>query len=790
MKIEVVMFVISVILFLISTLVIYVNTSGTKRKILEVIRKKSLTIVGSTAVLSSILSITDFAGLLDFGGYHLLSCWNTLYSVIVILFLLFRKKIPEKFKKLLNFSIHSLTICLVLELFVFNFNSTHLFLGDYPEKTLDLSSAVTENFDLSSGNNVESGYSSIEFKGLNTPVGTVSFDAVSNKKGYVDISIDMSDDSHSASYRNGIASAEVIRGNERSQTIPCNFSGKVHDIKFSFNTDEGETITLKKITVNKPIMLDFSFTRFLVLFLGSLIIYLLAMSEFSRRSYDENKRYVKAAVWIFTVALVIPALILANTSRYTDENHGIKKDFQSESGNQITQEIVDAFADGRTSLDIEMNEALEALENPYDGSQREVGEIGSYPWDHLYFNGKYYSYYGIGPVLTLFLPYHLITGYYFPSIWAIFLFGIIGIIFLTKFYLCFIEKFFKKINSSLALMGCVIMQLSSGIWFCFNLSNFYEVAQTSGFVCVAVGAYFMMSSNVIGDGKIKNWRLAMSTAFLSLAVLCRPTTAVYCIAALLLIFAGFKKKGELQSETKKSKGKYYLPYFLCALVPFAAIGSIQVIYNYVRFKNPLDFGIQYSLTINDFTSSQFHTHFAAIGFFDYLFVIPKFQKDFPFFVSGDLQTFDPQGYYFLATFSAIGLIWKALPILSYGKFRKAYRLSENKNKKLYTLIILAVCIVCPFAIMASIWESGYGSRYCVDFAWQIIIGALVIAFIVYQSCMKNTREHLKKLMIVSMIVCVILNFGQTFEWVSPKTALSPSWQAGALSFARLFEFWR
>ena len=56
--------------------------------------------------------------------------------------------------------------------------------------------------------------------------------------------------------------------------------------------------------------------------------------------------------------------------------------------------------------------------------------------------------------------------------------------------------------------------------------------------------------------------------------------------------------------------------------------------------------------------------------------------------------------------------------------------------------------------------------------------------------MKNTREHLKKLMVLSMVICVILNFGQTYEWISPKTALSQSWQAGALSFARVFEFWR
>ena len=53
---------------------------------------------------------------------------------------------------------------------------------------------------------------------------------------------------------------------------------------------------------------------------------------------------------------------------------------------------IDAFADGKLELDIDVDPKLEALDNPYDWGARDG--IG-YAWDHLLVDGKYYSYYGI-----------------------------------------------------------------------------------------------------------------------------------------------------------------------------------------------------------------------------------------------------------------------------------------------------------------------------------------------------------------------------------------------------------
>ncbi|MBR3446583.1 MAG: hypothetical protein IKH27_02100 [Oscillospiraceae bacterium] len=699
-------------------------------------------------------------------------------------------KYAEKLKPAGVFLVRAFAVCMMLELLVFNFNAAHLLGGSYPRKTLDLQRAYTENFDASTGRNPGTGRTVLEFTGLNTPVGTLTVNGESDTKSLVKFTVDIKDDTYKQSYRTNIASLEAIAGNSRSKTIPCNFSGTVYDLRISFDTANGETVTVSSVEINRPIGVHVSLTRLLLMML------LCAAVWFCCAPGRLPKKSLKPLAGILTACLLIFATYMTNMYRYTIPGHSIKNDLQSHSGNQISQEIVDAFEAGEVTLSQTPNAEILALENPYDGSQREASGA-YYLWDHLLYDGKYYSYYGIAPVLVLFLPYHMLTGYYFPSVWAVWLFAVIGIIFLTKLYLAAMERYAPKDTPvSLQLIGLAMVQFSSGIFFTLYNSSFYEIAQASGFVFVTAGAYFMIASNVVGEGKIRYGKLAASAACLSMGVLCRPTLAVYCVAALLFIWAGFRKKlrayQNMTDALKKQmpKLKYYLPYFVSALLPFAVIGSVQVWYNWVRFGNPLDFGIQYSLTINDFTHAQYHTHLALLGIYSYLLAPPEFIERFPFFRAGTARTFDPQGYYFVATGAALGLLWRALPIAAYCKAGTAYRLSRDPEKRMNALLLAAVCVICPLIIIFSIWESGYGTRYCVDFAWQMILGALLICFLVYDRCKENTKRHLLKVMTAAGLISLVMNFIQVRTYVDPTQLGNTAWQANAYTFARLFEFWR
>ncbi len=723
--------------------------------------------------LLMICSVLFFSGAVDARGIKALPVLSFLLGLIPVIV---HFRAPKS--RFWRFFWRTVMVCGILELLVFNFQSTHLLFGAYPQGELAVTDAQTvQNIDVTTGTNTDNGTVMLEWDDINFPVGTLSFDIVSDKKVYSEIHIDFADDTSSDAFREDLI---VRRIDSADQTVICNFSGKVHHLRLRYYPMEGEKITLRSVAFNYPRALRFSLMRFLPLVLIACFIWLLATSRLLSRSYQDARVVTDRLIRIVTALLIIAAVLLTDLGSPLN----LKHDFRSRSGNQITQELVDAFAQGHLYLNDEVDERLLALENPYDRSQRINAGVDDLYWDHLLYDGKIYSYYGIAPVVLLFLPYHLLTGFYFPTNWAVLLFGCGGIIFLSALYLALVRRFFRDIRASLVLSGLVLLQIVSGVFFCFYNPLFYEIAQSSAFLCVTAGAYFMLTADVIGEGKPKNGRLALSSVFLSLAVLCRPTSALYCVAALLFIYAGWRKRLRA-GDGKKS----IATYFVAALLPFALIGAAQMLYNYLRFSSPLDFGIAYSLTINDFTRSQFHLQLAGIGYFHYLLMPPALSQYFPFCSMRSVPLFDVSGYYFVATHSTLGIIWKAFPVLAYFRGGQAWRLSRDPQKTLYAVLIVAACVLCPLIAIGSIWESGYGTRYCIDFSWQLLIGALVIAFVLYRYANDTAKRYMNTFFAVSVLIGGYLTFAQIYQWINPFESLPILYQRIFSMIERTMTFW-
>lgn len=703
------------------------------------------------------------------------------------------KAFINKFKsnKAFRFSLIWLIIAVVLEIAIFNFNTYILMFGDYNKTELSLSQASLTGFTLDENEALHNNgirRTKIEFTDLNIPVGTIYLDIeCSDNITQTTASIDIADSTHNEQYRTGVAYIDIINGFERSQTIPCQFSGNVSDLRLNFNFSKDQSVILKGITINKPIKLNFSLLRFAIIYFTVLFAYFMIASIVLKKSYNEKSTLGFRLIVVITSIFLFFAML--SSSGYRSRNDGaIIDDFKSEKGSQITQELVDAFEKGQLELLEEPSAALENIENPYDRSQRNVEKV-SYLWDHCYYNNHYYSYYGIAPVVLLFLPYHMITGFYFPSIWAVLLFSMIGIIFLSKLYLLIIEKWFKHLRLNFVILGLIFLQISSGIWFSISRAEMYEIAISSGFASVLVGSYFLISSNVVGDGKISKIRLALATTFLSIGVLCRPTLGVYCVAALAFIAYGYKKLKKSDNYNKKAAVKF----FLSALLPFVVIGGIQMAYNWLRFDSPLDFGIQYSLTINDFTNSQFHIHFVSICLYAFLFAAPHFRPDFPF-VHSSFENININGYLFVddkwVNGIAIGLFFRALPMFAYFFSRRAYKLIEKPKQKKALILVGITCVVAPLAILVAVWESGYAVRYNADFSWQMLIGALVILFTVLMYCKnESVLKIATTVLTVSVILCIMINFAQIYSFINPQH-VSKDVSAALYYFERLFEFWR
>ncbi len=661
------------------------------------------------------------------------------------------------------------------ELFIANFHSFHLIGGDYEEAPLSLNSDAS--LVSEPGTPLKLTYSSLDM-----PVGTVFFDIIlSEGTHYADVRVDATDVTHAYSYRSNVADGRILPGNDRSAYLVLNLSGNVDYLRFTITPSTGGTVTLHGITLNKAVPLHFSALRLVLWVLGCLGVYFLTTAPCMKASYGECRQGLHRSAMGITALFVLAAIGIHYLSIY-DQDGVWTTGFQNLRGDQITQEIVDAFRAGQVHLLDTPSPELLAMENPYDWSARQA--LGVYAkWDHLLYDGKYYSYYGIAPVLLLFLPYNLLTGFYFPTGEAILLFSVLGIVFLGLLFVEFAELFCKRIPNSILLSTLLVLYAACGVWYNLVYDNFYEIAQSSGFLFTCAGFFFLLRSRVVGEGKISYKYMVFATGCLSLAVLCRPTLALYCIVACIFLVFGFFK--HCKAVQKGEAGKKTVKYFASALSCFVVIGGIQMLYNYARFGSVFDFGIQYSLTINDFTRSQYHTDFVMIGLYNFLFTFPKISPEFPY-VSSNFSTLSTNGYYFVANRNAIGLFWRALPCFGYLGIGSAWKTLSKRERTELLCLLIPTCVLCPLIIIFSIWESGYGVRYCCDFAWQFILGGATVFYLIYARLAKGQGcSILRNAFTAAAVLALVVNGAMIYEYLTKTGFLT----AAYLNFARIFDFW-
>ncbi|MBQ1982280.1 MAG: hypothetical protein II229_03550 [Clostridia bacterium] len=695
-----------------------------------------------------------------------------------------------------------LVLSFVAELFVANFHSFHLLGGGY--ETVDLpitGEGVAVSGGTLDGESVSGSTVTLTWTDLGKKAGTVAFrvnfEPAPTEDGkepkicnYVDVRVDAKDVTNAASWRSGVADGQILRDDARSSYVVLDLSGNVNELRVKLTAQKDTTFTLEGVRLNETVPLHFSALRLLLVVLGGMAVFGLCTAPSMKRSFGEDPRPMRRIALGMTVVLVLGAVAITFASMY-DQNGIYSTGFANKSGNQITQEIVDAFLNGQVHLMAEPPEELLNLENPYDWSARSGLKGVHILWDHLLYNGQYYSYYGIAPVLLLFLPYTALTGYYFPTSEAVLLFSVVGIIFLTLLFLEFCKRFANRIPTGMLAATLLILQLSSGAWFNLVYDNFYEIAQASGFMFTCMGFFFLLRSGVVGEGRVRRRHIALAAACLSFAVLCRPTLALYCVAACVFFGFGFVKYRDQLRGNKRLKvsaerqRRKTVGYILAAILPFALIGGIQVIYNIARFGNPLDFGIQYSLTINDFTRSQYHTDFVMIGLYNFLWTFPVMTTEFPF-VASNFSTLSVNGYYFVANRHAIGILWRGLPSLGYLGAVPAWKCMTKKERIQALCLLIPTCVVIPLIIIFSIWESGYGVRYCCDFAWQIILGGAAVLYLLWARVADGQgKTILRHAFTVAAVVAVVLNGALIYGYLTRTGHLELSY----LRFERLFEFW-
>ena len=728
-------------------------------------------------------AIADIAGAMK--GTPFRGAFLLMGIVAALEFLLIKKKAAEP--KVVRRISKAALIAMVLELSLFQLPSLPtVFIGKYKPTRLPLAAAeitgdgydgIDENgFVKMKGNcSVHFGY-----KDLNIPVGSIHADigfddSTESVENWTDIR-----DETVKNLRDNVASGRIVRGVNSTSYIPCSLSGKVSqmDIEFRCNGDNGSAV-VRSITLNSPIPFEVSFIRYFIIAGLAALTILIAGSAAMTESVSERKHSFRLWITEVTIAAMTIALLVAMVKA---PGGGVKEFFMSDGGDQMTMQLVDAFENGRLYIDEEVPQELLEMENPYYSDGRE-GII--YEWDHLLYKGKYYSYYGIAPVILLYMPFHMITGSYMTQNAAVLIFTLIGLIFLSMIYHTIIRRFFSQIPFGCAVAGHIVMLISCGIWFSVCQPQFYQAAISAGFAAITAGAYFLVSSGVFGSGKLSLPRTALSSLFFGIAAMSRPTLAVYAISAYIIYAMNIKNANFISAD--KTDRKRRIKYALCGALPLAVLGICQMAYNYARFGSPLDFGIQYSLTINDFTHSEFHMNFMLLGLFYYLISPPMFRSFYPY-ITNEFSQFDIHGFYYRCPETAAGLLFMAIPTVGYLLTGKALGKLPDRRTRMTVLAAAGIpFVVMPLVIICAIWESGYAVRYMADFSWEILMGALFVLFFLYGKCLDRTiRKLFRWFMGTSVVMAFFIDVPIIFGVMFPRD----EFPAISAKFSNIFAFWQ
>ena len=178
-----------------------------------------------------------------------------------------------------------------------------------------------------------------------------------------------------------------------------------------------ESLHLGGIYLNRSVQADFNLVRFGAF--ATLIAFVFYSFPICRHygAFQGNRvRSVYVGAFAVTLAALLAflAISLSNVDYFFLKYPIDQATLNDDKLTNIYFRLFDAFRKGRVSLDIKADPLLATLDNPY--SPTEWHKVGaSVHWDHAYFEGKYYAYYGAAPVLLVMFPVYWLSGVHFKE---------------------------------------------------------------------------------------------------------------------------------------------------------------------------------------------------------------------------------------------------------------------------------------------------------------------------------------------------------------------------------------
>ena len=431
-----------------------------------------------------------------------------------------------------------------------------------------------------------------------------------------------------------------------------------------------------------------------------------------------NGKRFKYTVILLAAFFALVCLILCPDGIAENEEYPLKNSFLQQEQYKLQ---FAAFLDGHIALDAVPSDLLAQAENPYDPDSREKSDLhpyyreleNSYLWDVAYYDGQYFSYFGIAPILTVYYPYYILTGSIPSHVTACLILAVMACFFLMLAYREMLLAFCPSANYVLCIIGAFGLLFCSGILTGIVCADNYYLAVISA-LCFSMATLF---SGLYAVRKTKKHAkcvfFVLCAVFLTLTVWSRPSSALMCI----ILVPTFVSELKTVIESKKYSDLLPLALFV---VTVSAGATLVMIYNYVRFDSPLEFGAKYQLTVNDISQNTLSIRLLTESIYAYFLQMPSVNKSLKIFIEPTVRLFTSTDRFIYCT-ENIGSLWFGLPIGVVTGFTKN-GIAQNKAAFFTRVSVIGVSLAVGFV---NFCVGGVSMRYMLDILPMLtLVGAV------------------------------------------------------------------
>ena len=463
--------------------------------------------------------------------------------------------------------------------------------------------------------NDSSSETSYTFENIHTKVRYVGFRVEGDEALYT-IKIYVKSDSYSRAYRL-ICEDRIYPSMTEDFYYPIYMTENTQAIRLDITKpSSGTTLTLKDFHINQTTPIRFSLTRFIFLALVALFLLILWRYRLWRR--DDRPGSLPSLLFVL---LAICICVFSSITLLSWTSKELVREYPTDSALPTVDPYIqqfDAFQKGQLHLDLPVDDKLLQLHNPYDISER-IHENVSYHWDRAFYEGKYYSYFGLAPLFTVYYPVYYLTGSLPNTEMVCFFFILVHILFFIPLLRKLAHLFCRNVNSVLLFLGSLAAVFGSSVLMIQTVGDFYCVPLTASMCFLTMFFYF----GVTGYLRPKTRTFIAAGISLAMIAASRPSLGLYALILVPLFLCILRDKNMSCSDKIRHVTGFTAPLLLLLF------GILS--FNYARFGSLTEFGQSYQLTVSDISSNQFFFADIFPAIYHYFFQPMNRGAKFPFF---------------------------------------------------------------------------------------------------------------------------------------------------------------